>query len=76
MKLALEIIKYIYENCLLTLKDKVSDSNLESFMVYIDQVIGRQEVKCIKKNKDTLKRLIKSKFGTLSKCSIHNLSSK
>ena len=45
-------------------------------MVYIDQVIGMQEIICIKKNKDTLKRLIKSKSGTLSKCSLHNFSSK
>ena len=45
-------------------------------MAYTDQIISRQEVKYKKKNKDTFKRLTKSKFGTVSKCSKHNLSSK
>ena len=38
------------------------------------QVINRQEEKCSKKNKDIWNRLITFKFGTLTKCNIHNNS--
>ena len=80
-----EIIKYegsisnlqcTYENCIVTLESNISSSHFESFKAYIDLVISRLEVKYMKKNRDTVNRLVTSKFGTLTKGSVHNLSSK
>ena len=41
----------------------------------MEKVISKEE-KSSRKNKDNLNRLIASRFGSLAKCSIHNLFSK
>ena len=69
-------LQYTYDNCLSTLESKISTNHFESFKAYIDQVISKQDEKYMKKNRHTLNRLVTSKFGTLTKGNVHNLSSK
>ena len=76
LKLSNKTEQYTYDNCLLRLESKISTSHFESFKAYIDQVISKQDEKYMKKNRHTLNRLVTSKFGTLTKGSVHNLSSK
>ena len=72
-----KIVKYlnsVADSLRNDLENKIKSEDFKKFLEYINSVITKHKEKLSIQNQNKIKKLVSSKYGTLAKCSVINLS--